>query len=197
MNIEKAFRKYKCDKVVHGYHKFYERILSDSIETILEIGVKNGRSLASWKEALPSVKLFGVDITDREFNSDVIPKDTKTFICDSTSKESLNVIGHNKFDVIIDDGSHFVEDQVMTFENFSDSFGKYYVIEDVFGENLDYLIGYIRARQDFKDIDIFLSKQNIPMDGYQKFLKSHGKSIKIKPRQAGFNLNMYAVIVSK
>jgi hypothetical protein len=62
MNIEKAFRKYKCDKANHGYHKFYERILSDNIETVLEIGVKNGRSLASWKEvdAKVSQKLWAM-----------------------------------------------------------------------------------------------------------------------------------------
>jgi hypothetical protein len=197
MNLEKTFVKYKCDKAKHGYHKFYERILNDKIGTILEIGVKNGRSLASWKEALPSAKLFGIDITDREFNADLIPKDAKTFICDSTSKESLNIIGQNKFDVIIDDGSHFVEDQIMTFENFRESFTRHYVIEDIFGENLDYLVGYIRTYKDFQNIEIFLSKQNIPMSEYKKFLETKGRTIKIKPRQEGFNLNMYAIIISK
>lgn len=196
MSIKEVFRKYKCDKVSHGYHEFYESILNDRIETMLEIGVKSGKSLASWKEALPNARICGLDVSDKEFDPNIIPKDVETYVCDSTIKDSSKLIT-DKFDLIIDDGSHFVEDQIMTFENFMNSFNKYYVIEDIFGENIDYVIGYVRTYKNFKDIRVFLSKQSIPMYEYQNFLRKHGKSIRIKHKQEGFDLNMYAVIITR
>jgi hypothetical protein len=85
----------------------------------------------------------------------------------------------------------------MTFENFHGAFKKHYVIEDVYGENLNYLIGYIRSVETFKNINIFVSKQTLDMKLYQNFLSKHGRSIKIKSREEGMPLNMYAVIITK
>lgn len=196
--IKEAFRRFKCDKLSsHNYHLFYKNIINDDIESILEIGIKEGHSLAAWKSILPKTKLYGIDITDEQFNYTLIPNDVQTFLCDSTSSKSLEKIGVNNFDIIIDDGDHFVESQIMTFENFHKAFKKHYVIEDVYGENLNYLIGYIRSIETFKKIDIFVSKQTLSMEMYQKFLRRYERSIKIKNREEGIPLNMYAVIITK
>lgn len=196
--IESAFMRFKCDKLyAHDYHFMYKNILDDDVESILEIGVKQGNSLAAWRNILPKTKLYGVDITDKDFNNKLIPSDAKIFILDSTTEKSLEKIGVESFDIIIDDGNHFIENQIMTFNNFHKAFKKYYVIEDVYGENINYLIGYIKSIETFKKIEIFVSKQVLSMAAYQNFLKRHGRSVKIKTREEGMPLNMYAVIISK
>lgn len=196
--IKLAFTRFRCDKMhTHDYHLLYENILNDDIESILEIGVKQGRSLGAWRSILPKTTLYGVDITDEEFNDKFIPSDAKTFVLDSTAAKSLEKIGVDSFDIIIDDGNHFIENQIMTFENFHKAFKKHYVIEDVYGENLNYLIGYIKSVETFKKIEIFVSKQALSMNAYQNFSKNHGRPVKIKPREEGMPLNMYAVIITR
>lgn len=196
--IELAFRHFKCDKLyVHDYHLFYENILNKDIESILEIGIKEGKSLAAWRAILPKTKLYGIDITDRDFDKSLIPDDAHTFVFDSTGSKSLERLDVNQFDIIIDDGNHFIENQIMTFENFHGAFKKHYVIEDVYGENINYLIGYIKSVETFRKIEIFVSKQALSMEAYQRFSKKHGRNVKIKPREEGMPLNMYAVIISR
>lgn len=196
--IKLAFMHFGCDKLfTHDYNLFYENILNEDIESILEIGIKEGHSLAAWRKILPKTKLYGIDITDKEFKQSLIPSDAKTFVLDSTAAKSLEKLGVDSFDIIIDDGNHFIENQIMTFENFHKAFKKHYVIEDVYGENINYLIGYIKSVETFKKIEIFVSKQALSMEAYQDFSKRHGRNIKIKPREEGMPLNMYAVIITR
>lgn len=139
MNLEALAIKYGTDKLGHGYIPFYEKYLPKEPKRILEIGVKEGRSLAMWSEYFPNAKVYGLDLFGETTLSDVqlfidmhIKGECQNTIlvkgnqCDWRVLEELRKID---FDVIIDDGSHNSRDQMMTFFGLFN--GKHYFIEDL------------------------------------------------------------------
>jgi hypothetical protein len=129
MKSEIAFKQAETDKVIHGYNQYYDKIFENfTPNTLLEIGVKEGNSLAAWKMIFPDCQLFGIDITDRNFNDKLISfSEAKITIANSTKLSPIQ-----KYDIIIDDGSHYYKDIARTFKLFHNNFNRYYVIEDYF-----------------------------------------------------------------
>ena len=125
--IREAFDLADTDKgYYHNYEYMYASIFSNFVpESLLEIGVKNGNSILAWQKLFPSTKITGIDIVKNKLVTD---KPFEYLIADSTI---FNVDTLPIFDVIIEDGSHKVEDQITTFKNFKDKFKYYYVVEDV------------------------------------------------------------------
>jgi len=108
-----------CDnppsKLGHTYGDSYDEIfeLFDRNEKIsfLEIGIQKGGSLLAWKDYFPNANIYGVDIVDN-----ILPeyrRDYFTYIIsdikDNTVIEQFNDI---MFDIIIDDGSHYLDDVI-------------------------------------------------------------------------------------
>src|SRR6202020_1838628 len=118
--------KYKTDKCpfltsgdwrTHGYTPYYHELLKDkNIKRVLEIGIAGGASLRMWRDYLPNADIFGFDI-DRKL---LIQEDRiKTFYADQSSEQSLidaviETLTPFMFDLIIEDGSHESDDQVLT-----------------------------------------------------------------------------------
>lgn len=125
-------KKYGTDKLEHGYIPFYEQHLPKNPKRILEIGVKEGKSIAMWRDYFPDTEIWGLDLFDEhsEPMGRFINDDQVTFVkgnqCDCRILEQLRKYD---FDVIIDDGSHNARDQMMTF--FGLFSGKHYFIEDL------------------------------------------------------------------
>lgn len=164
MTLEALAAKYGTDKLEHGYISFYEKHLPKEPKRILEIGVKEGRSLAMWAEYFPNAEIHGLDLFV-EFDSG----DAVKFACDGDINKINRIMlhyGHQcaynlleelrkyDFDVIIDDGSHNSRDQMMTFFGLFN--GKHYFIEDLhccddefYSQGLPVLA---RADQVFNDI---------------------------------------------
>lgn len=146
--------KYGSDKGLSGYTRMYN-ILFEPLRyeklDILEIGIgsldksykdnfagnlklypnyKQGGSLRAWKDYFINSQITGIDIgEDCLFQEDRI----RTFVCDSTESQQINLIfGKEEFDLIIDDGCHIPEFQVKTLENFYSRVkkGGLYIIED-------------------------------------------------------------------
>lgn len=117
MEITKILKKYDTDKEsFHRYGSSYETIFSqydrDDKLNILEIGTQKGGSLLAWKEYFPNANVVGVDIID------VVPekykKDTVTrIVCDIKEWRDDTV-----WDIVIDDGSHYLLDLAYTITNF-------------------------------------------------------------------------------
>lgn len=128
----KLAEKYHADKapsICHPYTPYYHQILNerrDRIENLLEIGigfpetmthVKDylvGASLYMWEEYLPTANIYACDIRrDVLINKGRIT----SFYCDQSNVSSLleltNSIG-KKLDVIVDDGSHKVDHQILS-----------------------------------------------------------------------------------
>lgn len=140
MSLNELAEKYGTDKLNHGYIPFYEKHLPKEPKRILEIGVKEGKSIAMWADYFPDTEIYGLDLFEENKMLDVrsvlslmnpnINRDNTTLIkgnqCDWQLLEQLRKYD---FDVIIDDGSHNSRDQMMTFFGLFN--GKHYFIEDL------------------------------------------------------------------
>jgi len=126
--------KYHTDKAYnHKFCDLYEKNFNKEISNLWEIGILDGASLRMWSEYLPNANITGFDIEDKSslsFNKNVNVK-----LLDQSNKEQLEKLSNeNKdIDIIIDDGSHIIEHQIMTFELLFNSLksGGQYIIEDL------------------------------------------------------------------
>ena len=128
MNIlTTILNKYGSDKgnIVHPKHSFgdfYEKYFMNitNAKFVLEIGIHNGSSILSWKEYFKEANIHGIDIDDKSIMNDERITcykvdqsnidDIKNFVKDRINNNIL-------YDVIIDDGSHRMEDQQLSFIN--------------------------------------------------------------------------------
>ena len=121
------------------YANWYENWFSpirQSVTNILEIGVFNGGSTRALYDYFPKANILGIDILDKEkYENDR----TITKILDQGDSKQLNdfITECNqqdlKFDIILDDGSHDVEHQQLTFGKLFQLIkpGGLYIIEDM------------------------------------------------------------------
>lgn len=154
--IRKAFISSGTDKVKHGYHKPYFDLFSGiQPSSILEIGVKEGKSLAAWKILFPTAQITGLDISDKLLDKKIIEfADAKIIITDSTKEINTKIT--EQYDVIIDDGSHNYNDIIKTFSKFCNNFSYAYVIEDVM-YNIDIIMSHVKSKG-FTNIKIYESE---------------------------------------
>ena len=127
----------KGDKIIgHGFGKYYEKYFREFKNekfNFLEIGTWKGASLAAFKKYLTNANIHGIDRNYKlQFKSDKI----KFYNCDTTNLDDLKNLEKKfkniKFKIIIDDGSHFLNDIIHNlkfFFKFLDN-GGIYVIED-------------------------------------------------------------------
>jgi len=138
MNLDEIAIKFGTDKssLGHNYMSFYETEFSSlklEIRKILEIGVYKGASLETWSEAFPKSEVWGIDIDPKtkKFEKDRII----VRVGDQTDENFLQSVVDEvgQFDIIVDDGSHFSEDQIKSLEFLFPyvSLGGLYVIEDL------------------------------------------------------------------
>lgn len=151
MKISEILAKYDTDKVNgHCYGEAYDEIFSkfdrEAPLNILEIGTQKGGSLSAWKEYFPNAKVTGIDIIDvvkpeyRSKDIDYIVSDVKDHKTDE------------EFDIVIDDGSHFIEDVLYAVDNFRLKQGGVMVIEDV--QDAEEWTEAISEKKDISVIDL-------------------------------------------
>jgi len=127
------FNKFKKEKI-----KVFELGLGTNNITIPSNMGANGNpgaSLYGWAEFFENAEIYGADI-DKEilFSTDRI----KTYFCDQTNKEIINKMWENDelnkdFDIIIEDGLHNFDANVIFFENSIHKLSNqgYFIIEDI------------------------------------------------------------------
>jgi cephalosporin hydroxylase len=144
-DIARRYTVFKGDSTTPHYFDVYERVLSGwcgKSPTVLEIGVEVGGSLSMWRDWFGSgAKVYGID--NREVVCGVNLRELGVFIGDQADEDFLKrtVESIGPPDIIIDDGSHVMEDQIGSF-NFlwrKVSGGGTYVIEDL---HTSYWSGY-------------------------------------------------------
>lgn len=133
MTLSELGKKYNTDKYyLHNFCDFYEINLKKDIKILWEIGILDGASLRMWSEYYPKANIVGFDINDKsdlEFNERI-----NTVLLDQSNIYQLVELSKVKdIDIIIDDGSHIINHQIMTFEILFDSLksGGQYIIEDL------------------------------------------------------------------
>ena len=147
IDIHKNFRTDKGTR--HNYIEVYDSLFSQihgSVKNILEIGTLFGGSLKLWNEYFDHATIYGVeDFSQKEgfgqlVDKELIIKDLSSYeriklkVFDSSNGELVKSnLGHVKFDVIIDDASHSLLNQVANINNFFDLLSDtgIYIIEDI------------------------------------------------------------------
>lgn len=143
----------------HSYLDLYSVELTKKVDVcLLEIGVYMGHSLMMWQEFfngdsfMDNAFILGVDIDLSNLKFPVV-----VLLGDATQEETCRKIQSGfKWDYVIDDGSHAVEDQITTFNYLFPSLpqGAKYFIEDVTGdEGVEALTAAIPGGEvfDFRD----------------------------------------------
>lgn len=137
MTITEILASYDTDKeIYHHYGSAYEDIFSRYDRQrqldILEIGTQKGGSLLAWKEYFPNANVTGLDVID--VVSEKYRLDTVTRIISDVKEWKTD----KEFDIIIDDGSHYLGDLVFVISQFMIKLKTHgvLVIEDVRHPNL-------------------------------------------------------------
>lgn len=145
--LSEISKKYPTDKdFTHNYYTaVYEQYLSpikDDVKLVCEVGIGGfweavgwlpGNSLKVWRDYFPNAEILGLDIVKHDNIGDL---DRITIDWLDQSKRDLVIEYSSKlkdYDFIIDDGSHNVYDQQITFAHFFKSLksGGIYVLEDL------------------------------------------------------------------
>lgn len=125
--------KYHTDKAyLHNFCNDYEKLLRKDVKTLWEIGILDGASLRMWSDYYPNAKIIGYDIEDKSslsFNDNVSVK-----LLDQSNKSQLSELAkQTDIDIIVDDGSHIIQHQILTFEMLFNCLksGGQYILEDL------------------------------------------------------------------
>jgi 23S rRNA U2552 (ribose-2'-O)-methylase RlmE/FtsJ len=122
MSLKKLFIKYNSDKFHHKYYNVYDVYLEKLKKkklNILEIGVADGSSVKAWSDYFVNSKIIGIDIKKIDITKKKLNK--KNIFIYQGSQSNNNFINflikkYKKFDIIIDDGSHFPNDVIKSFK---------------------------------------------------------------------------------
>jgi cephalosporin hydroxylase len=119
---------------VHGYIPIYEELFRSIREkqiNLLEIGVAAGHSMAMWRHYFPNAGIWGIDIDPARVNPNLM--DGWTLISGDATNPECIAAAPPHLDIVIDDGSHRVTDQLRTFAMLAPRLrsGSIYCIEDV------------------------------------------------------------------
>ena len=134
MTLTEIWEKYKSDKgTVHSYIPYYEKILEEYKNTengVLEIGVSLGASIKMWREYFTEAKIYASDIRLYQYVLDEI-KNVNWIKGNQIIEETFKDVSN--LDVIIDDGSHHIMDQIKSFNILFPKLnnGGVYIIEDI------------------------------------------------------------------
>lgn len=162
----------KSDKLHHhGYHRIYPWFLEHFRKqevTLLEIGIEKTESLKLWDGYFKNLTLHGIDIDAKNFEN---PNITLHKVDQSKPKELESFVTKvgTTFDIIVDDGSHVPEHQILTLDYIWALLkpGGVYIIEDIetsywgkskiygykFNSNSINVIQYLKNLIDFVNIE--------------------------------------------
>lgn len=141
----------------HAYEYFYPQALEflqgrENIN-ILEIGTFSGGSIKCWAEIFPHGHFYGIDHDLSHFDQE-LRKQTNIHLhqASQTDPALYNVFPGVEFDVIIDDASHQMHDQITSFDLLSNRLrlGGKYIIEDIYPHH-EYPESF---KSQFQDVDL-------------------------------------------
>ncbi len=112
MNIDDILVKHGSDKATwHRYGPVYDMLFPDreKVTAVMEIGVADGCSIRAWLEAFPLAIIVGLD------QNPEIQIDKRAIIQQGNQRDRNAVLScarNRQFDLIIDDASHILHDQL-------------------------------------------------------------------------------------
>lgn len=135
--FEKTFLKYESDKSgYHSYEKIYSTLFNnrENVKNILEVGIHLGGSLRAWKELFINSNIIGLDNNVERFFSE--PRIYSMYLdqsVESTFDQFKSAVRGTEFDLIIDDGCHYLNETILTFKKLLPLLSDkgYFVVEDI------------------------------------------------------------------
>lgn len=126
-----------CHTYTEAYYEMFDEKQRHAVTRVLEIGVNAGSSLRMWEEWFPRAKISGFDIRPEVlFNVGRI----RCYLADQSNPSSLleaiyKISVTPVFELIVDDGSHELQHQLITMKTLLPFLTRdgVYVIEDVGG----------------------------------------------------------------
>jgi predicted O-methyltransferase YrrM len=113
------------------YEKFLETIRDKPVR-VLEIGVLGGASVRLWRDYFQQGQIIGADINEdvKRYAGERL---TIEIVDQSNSDDLDRVAKLGPFDLVVDDGSHVWEHQILTFQKLVPTLnpGGYYILEDL------------------------------------------------------------------
>jgi SAM-dependent methyltransferase len=136
---------------IHSYLEYYDVIFAPFKSkdiNLIEVGVQSGGSLLLWNKYFSqNSKIFGFDIHQKhvdDFNNMATEQsiNNATAFCSDAYIFDYNTLEPKHFDIIIDDGSHYLECQKKAVETFKNKLtpGGIFIIEDINPENYQYFV---------------------------------------------------------
>ena len=155
------FKQDNKKMIAHGYAKIYEKYLKknkDKISSVIELGSFYGNASAAFFFYFKNAQIYSADI-----NPDMYLYRSKrlyNFFTDTSSRYSIekNILKKDiQFDLIIEDASHMLKDQIISlfilFKNLKS--GGFFIVEEIdFPEKREDM----RAGQEFPDLKTILNK---------------------------------------
>lgn len=155
------FNNLNTDKFwLHSYLDSYENLFSkfrNRDVNLLEIGVHNGDSIKLWQKYFnDKSNIYGIDITLNNLLHDLVSEDNVTLICKNIKNFNKSILNPIMFDIIIEDSTHNMEDQIKVFEIFKDRLKPdgILVIEDIAPNAYDYFLKLSEKIPNSKLIDL-------------------------------------------
>ena len=140
MNDLERYFSQNTGRLIHKWNHYFEiyerhfnRFRGKEV-TILEIGVFHGGSLQMWKNYFGSkARIFGIDMNPK--CKDLEEENIKIFIGSQADRKFLRSVKDQipDLDILIDDGGHRMQQQIITFEELFDKVRNdgVYVCEDL------------------------------------------------------------------
>jgi cephalosporin hydroxylase len=108
----------------HTYGPVYDELFKDFRDkeiSLLEIGIWQGGSAALWNEFFKKGNFVFLDVENivTEYNKSFLPHEKNTFIFgDAYGAHAIESIKDKRFDILIDDGPHFLDTYITFIENY-------------------------------------------------------------------------------
>ena len=121
----------------HSYiSHYYEKVflpLKEKTKTIVEIGVNFGASMRLWHDYFPNAVIYGIDKNPQWDNTEKYDKKRCKIITGNSNSTSTYKSIPKDIDIVIDDGSHKLVDQIRSFGILFPKLrtGGLYIIEDI------------------------------------------------------------------
>ncbi len=176
--IASAFSEFGTDKGPrrHNYQQAYSSIFSTwSPQSILEVGVLEGASLAAWKKLFPDAMIHGIEHRPKPLIEAAtgIP----VFEGNSTDKTFIDTVVTTQYDMIVDDGDHRPDVMWKTFLNLEDKWTKHYVFEDVCVEENEKILRRRLRGRGYTNVHAWTSSFNDPKTNLRGTVQVKGEML--------------------
>ena len=144
----------KWEPYFEVYDRHLRRFILRRNTNIVEVGVQKGGSLDMWSQYLPAdTRITGIDIDPECANLKYGTDRISVIIGDQSSEDFWNqtLPSLGKIDIFIDDGGHFMDQQILTFEKVFPlmPINSVYICEDTHTSYMPYNGGGFRTKGSF------------------------------------------------